>query len=184
MRVAENPCTRYNVNMTESTQPLKIIDYEKKGNLVRFYLGDADCEDYYGDDWDDTPYEHNAGTVYSEYIKGHRDVCFPFDFTVMEVCDGVINSNYCKNDFKEQKVPCIVLVQGELVHPRALDNTLFATFYFGDPMQPSDRIETFQIPDVEELKKMAPAFLPQGTKRPVMDLVRFVQEQKDVADRE
>lgn len=45
---------------------MKIIDFERKGNLVRFYLGDDDLEEWYGDDWNDTPYEHNAGQVYDE----------------------------------------------------------------------------------------------------------------------
>lgn len=43
---------------------MKIIDFERKGNLVRFYLGDDDLVEWYGDDWNDTPYEHNAERVY------------------------------------------------------------------------------------------------------------------------
>lgn len=39
---------------------MKIIDFERKGNLVRFYLGDDDLAEWWGDDWNDTPYEHNA----------------------------------------------------------------------------------------------------------------------------
>ena len=31
---------------------MKIIDFDEKGNVVRFYLGDDNCEDYWGDDWD------------------------------------------------------------------------------------------------------------------------------------
>ena len=78
---------------------MKIIDFEKKGNIVRFYLGEK-TEDwgwtnpeykdytgetpswlkpkdtYYGDDWDDAPYEHNAGQVYEEFIKGQKDIAF------------------------------------------------------------------------------------------------------------
>lgn len=30
---------------------MKIIDFERKGNLVRFYLGDDDLVEWYGDDW-------------------------------------------------------------------------------------------------------------------------------------
>ena len=47
----------------------KIIDFERKGNIVRFYLGDVNNSNgYYGDDWDDVPYEHNAGKVYEQYV--------------------------------------------------------------------------------------------------------------------
>lgn len=47
----------------------KVIDYDKKGNLVRFYLGDIDLGYWTGDDWDDAPYEHNAGMIYEEYVR-------------------------------------------------------------------------------------------------------------------
>ena len=45
--------------------------------MVRFYLGKDTLEKYYGDDWNDTPYECNAGTVYDEYISGTADLVFP-----------------------------------------------------------------------------------------------------------
>lgn len=67
---------------------MKIIDFERKGNLVRFYLGDDDLVEWYGDDWNDTPYEHNAERVYDEYIKGYCDMMFPFDDLVLEPCCG------------------------------------------------------------------------------------------------
>ena len=46
---------------------LKIIDFEKKGNVVRFYYGKDSLKEWYGDDWDDRPYEHNAGEVYHRF---------------------------------------------------------------------------------------------------------------------
>ena len=85
---------------------MKIIDFKKKGNVVRFYLGEETpdwgwtrsdytrngttpdwlkpSDRYYGDDWDDRPYEHNAGQVYEEFIKGYKDVAFDFDDLVLE----------------------------------------------------------------------------------------------------
>lgn len=51
---------------------LKLIDYDKyedRYNRVSLYFGDTECEDYWGDDWNDAPYEHNAGIVYREYVK-------------------------------------------------------------------------------------------------------------------
>ena len=88
---------------------MEIIDFEKRGNQVRFYLGDS-TKDYGGDDWNDSPYEHNAGLVYDEYVLGHIDVVFPFDWMVLEPCDGAYNSCWCKDDFKRRKTPCIVAV--------------------------------------------------------------------------
>ena len=62
---------------------MKIIDFERKGNVVRFFLGADDCFDYWGDDWDDAPYDCNAGTVYSRFVTGRKDVSFPFDSLVL-----------------------------------------------------------------------------------------------------
>jgi hypothetical protein len=49
---------------------MKIIDMHRDGRLIRFFLSQDECNDFYGDDWDDTPYEHNAGTVYDEFVSG------------------------------------------------------------------------------------------------------------------
>lgn len=117
----------------------KIIDFEKKGNVVRFYLGKDDCKNYGGDDWNDKPYEHNAGKVYDEYIVGHRDIAFPFDYSVAEPCDSMeLNSLWCKDDMKARKVPCIVVLE----EPDAWDNDFdrinadsrAIRYYFGDKM--------------------------------------------------
>lgn len=43
---------------------MKIIYWEKKGNVVRFYLCAADLKDWGGDDWSNTTYEHNAGGLF------------------------------------------------------------------------------------------------------------------------
>lgn len=89
---------------------LKIIDFEKKGNVVRFYLGDRDCDDYWGDDWNDRPYEHNAGLVYDRFVVNTLDLAFPFDSLVLEPCDGTINSEHSKEDMKKKLVPCLLIV--------------------------------------------------------------------------
>lgn len=89
---------------------MKVIDFEKKGNLVRFYLGQDDDSDYWGDDWDDSPYECNAGSVYDRYIFGYIDVLYPFDYSVKEPCEGWHNgSSYemSKEGMKEEACPCI-----------------------------------------------------------------------------
>ena len=91
---------------------LKIIDFEVIGNVIKLFLGDKDDDEYYGDDWNDCPYEHNAGIVYDRYIKGWIEVAFPLDFVIMAPeFDGRYygNSPYCKNDFKGGKAPCIVI---------------------------------------------------------------------------
>ena len=89
----------------------EIIDWERKGNIIRFYLGKNGKQ--WGDDWNDTPYEHNAGKVYREFIKGHKDIVVPFEQDVLEPADGHTNSPYCKEDMIKRKVPCIVVASAE-----------------------------------------------------------------------
>lgn len=146
---------------------MKIIDFKKKGNIVRFYLGEKTedwgwtrsdytrkdgstpdwlrpSDTYYGDDWNDRPYEHNAGYVYEEFIKGYKDIAFDFDDLVLEPCEGAWhgNSRWCKYDMVDRKVPCIIIIPKE-VHQDSWD-TAFDTwvgaegikkYYFGDEME-------------------------------------------------
>lgn len=57
---------------------MKIIGWEKNGNVIRFHLAKSGLVDWSGDDWGDSPYEHNAstapmygidGTSYSIYVR-------------------------------------------------------------------------------------------------------------------
>lgn len=125
---------------------MKIIDFMKKGNVVRFYLGADDLKDWHGDDWNDYPYECNAGTVYEEFVSGHRDIAFPFDSLVLEPCSGgtsYTGSGYCKDDMKARRVPCIIVVPADIdddswdssfAHWVGADG--IQKFYFGDKMEP------------------------------------------------
>lgn len=84
---------------------MEIIDCERKGNLIRFYLGKNGKQ--WGDDWDDAPYEHNAGRVYDEFIEDHEDLAVPFDWEVEQPGDRYNNSPYTKKDMVQRKVPCL-----------------------------------------------------------------------------
>ena len=122
---------------------MQIIDFKRKGNVVRFYLGDATAH-YWGDDWDDAPYEHNAGQVYEEFIKGYKDIAFDFDDLVLEPCCGAWhgNSRWCKDDMVARRVPCIIAVPKE-VYKDSWDDSFDAwagsdgiqKFYFGDVLE-------------------------------------------------
>ncbi len=122
---------------------MQIIDFERKGNLVRFYLGKNGKQ--WGDDWDDTPYECNAGAVYNEHVKGMRDIAFPFDSLVLEPQDGAwaaAGSGYCKKDMIKRHVPCIIVVPPELAEDSWRDSfdhwvdcDGVKKYYFGDEME-------------------------------------------------
>jgi len=117
----------------------EIIDFDKKGNSVRFFLGTNGNQ--WGDDWNDAPYEHNASSVYSEHVKGHIDLAFEFDALVLEPSDGTMNSEYTKEEMVKREVPCIVVLPAKHVNDdwRWIDdfNSVLASdksikFYFGD----------------------------------------------------
>lgn len=121
---------------------MQIIDIQKKGNVVRFYLGYNGKQ--WGDDWDDAPYDCNAGTVYEEYVNGTKDIAFTFDDLVLEPCDGTMNCGYCKEDMIKRKVPCLIVVPKEKYeedfiiyndfrHWIGSDGT--KKYYFGDEME-------------------------------------------------
>ena len=111
---------------------MKIIDFQKKGNVVRFYLGNDDLAEWYGDDWNDRPYEHNAGTVYDEFVEATIDVAFPFDWYVIEPQDDWCynhNTEYCKDDFVARNAPCIVVVPIECMDMDELNYGMNADSY-------------------------------------------------------
>lgn len=133
---------------------MQIIDFVRKGNVVRFLLGDA-SSDYWGDDWDDAPYDCNAGEVYDKYVKGHRDIIFPFDDLVLEPCDGAYGDTWVtKEDMKNRRVPCIIVVPKALyedTYKDAFRDWVGADgihkFFFGDEMEPEKEEDREQKPE-------------------------------------
>lgn len=125
---------------------MQIIDFEKKGNVVRFYLGDA-SQPYWGDDWNDAPYA-DADTVDKRFIKGHRDIAFPFDDLVLEPSDGG-NLLVSKEDMRQRTFPCIIVVPYELYgyvpwHDKFSDwmgVDGVREYYFGDELKLEDEME-------------------------------------------
>lgn len=125
----------------------KIIDFETKGNVVRFYLGADDCSDYWGDDWDDSPYDCNAGRVYEQYVTGFKDVSFPFDSLVLEPSSEWQGSRvwYSKEDMKNRLVPCIIVIPKNVTGDRWADRfddwigtDGIKKIYFGDSEESLD----------------------------------------------
>ena len=125
---------------------MKIIDFAKKGNVVRFFLGNDDLSEWWGDDWDDAPYDCNAGEVYDEYKAGYRDIAFSFGDIVLEPCNGVMNCHYSKEDMIKRRVPCIIVVPEEIEDESwyGEDFAYWASvdgvkrYYFGDRMEMKD----------------------------------------------
>ena len=95
---------------------LKIIDWETCGNVVRFYLGDMNNTDYWGDDWNDVPYEYNAGRVSCDDILYAVDIGIPLTCTVIETNAGYENTNspFSKEDIKNGEIPCIGIIEQDV----------------------------------------------------------------------
>ena len=120
----------------------KIIDLEIKGNTVRYYLAKDDTilKEYWGDDWDDRPYEHNASTVYGQYIEKIVDVFYPYDMMVVEPSNDWNysgNSPFSKEDFKDRKAPrvCIYYPSNpwdDLPYSRVMADENVCRVYYGD----------------------------------------------------
>lgn len=129
----------------------EVIDFERKGNVIRFYIGENGRQ--WGDDWNDCPYDCNAGAVYNEFIEDEYDISIPFDWQVLEPCDGVVNCNYSKQDMIRRLIPCLILVPPRLLEG-VYDQENFYKFigssagtgvirvYFGDTIaEISERLE-------------------------------------------
>lgn len=116
--------------MSKNIRELEVIDFKKKGNAVRLFLGKNGPQT--GDDWDDTPYEHNAEEVSPEYIEGAVDLYFPVDNDVREPADDCINSSYCKDDFKFKKSWCIWVTESMWGSECHLDPV---AIFFGDTLK-------------------------------------------------
>ena len=104
---------------------MKVIDFVHYGNTFGLYLGEDNCNDYWGDDWNDAPYEHNAGRVYPEYIQGYVEFGFPLKYSVCEACEGYLNSPFSKEDMKDREVQCLTIS----AEP---ETEIYFRIYFGD----------------------------------------------------
>ena len=71
---------------------LRILDAVNKGSEITIYLGLPDVEPT-GDDWEDAPWDCNAGTVYEKYIIASLHILLNDDMWVDEV-----NTSCCKED--------------------------------------------------------------------------------------
>lgn len=88
---------------------MKIIDCDVKGNVVRLHLGDDDLADWGGDDWNDRPYDCNAGPVEDRYVSAVMDVAVPWRFGVLEPKDERVNCEFSRDDMKARRVPMLLV---------------------------------------------------------------------------
>lgn len=92
----------------------KLIDFDLDGGsqFIRLYVGAPDLEKWWGDDWDDCPYEHNAGEVYLKFVTHVIDVALPASVVALEPATGELNSSWAKENMQNRMV-CMVAVTGD-----------------------------------------------------------------------
>ena len=67
------------------------------------YFTTQELSKQWGDDWNDAPYEHNAGSPYDE--KGQNIKKIAFDGDLEPPCEGYVNSKYSVEDINAKAVP-------------------------------------------------------------------------------
>lgn len=127
---------------------LKLIDFEKKCNQLRLFFGNN--EKPWGDDWDDAPYQHNAGRVYSEFIKDTAVLSFYYDDIVYEPSDDYNFQDVSKEMMLKKKVPAFVALPVKYREPESywkcysfaelLADSHTIPFYFGMTVKEIDEI--------------------------------------------
>lgn len=118
--------------------------YSEMRSIIYLWFGDEGVTDYGGDDWDDAPYEHNAGHVSDEYVHDIVRIALPLGLTGVEPADGYENSPFCKDDLKSGIAPCVVIVPssiadldaawGNNLYPVCLGSREALRIYHGDDL--------------------------------------------------
>ena len=74
----------------------------------------SNWEHQWGDDWDDRPYEHNAGLPYESYYDGDKEIPISIKTVYFDLnwgwempCSNVDNSRYSVKDINNHRVPWI-----------------------------------------------------------------------------
>lgn len=87
---------------------------EPDGNKAYFT---SNLEKQWGDDWDDKPYEHNAGGPYDSYFEGEKKIPIKLKEVYFELpwnhytmpCSGTNNSRYSVKDINNHCIPWMVI---------------------------------------------------------------------------
>jgi len=88
---------------------MKIIDWKASPIAIRLYLAKDDLAYWWGDDWDDAPWQCNAGPVYDRFVSAHIDIILPEETEVWEPGGITSPSEYIsKEDIIKRQLPIIV----------------------------------------------------------------------------
>lgn len=91
---------------------MKVIDFERHNDVITLYFGEINDFSYTGKNWNLHPYERVAGRV-NNYLTT-LDIKFPPNIrAITPDTDPAYRkgSPYCKNDFKRELLPYLVVTK-------------------------------------------------------------------------
>lgn len=114
---------------------------------LELYFTEQDLDKQWGDDWDDAPYEHNAGLPYDEdytqpeqgiengraiypKIQIHKVIIEPKDWGINLITPRtkMINSNYSVEDINKGDIPWLVIKKNDKVIDTVMAGTTYIEF--------------------------------------------------------
>ena len=114
---------------------------------LELYFTEQDLDKQWGDDWDDAPYEHNAGLPYDEdytqpeqgiengrgiypKIQIHKVIIEPKDWGINLITPRtkMINSNYSVEDINKGAIPWLVIKKNDKVIDTVMAGTTYTEF--------------------------------------------------------
>lgn len=88
-------CREYSIPDLDKAKDMKLCYVDDSSA----YFTDEPLDEVWGDDWDDVPYEHNAGTPYGDTLE----LMFSH-LNLYEPCWGYVNSPYSVKDINSGAV--------------------------------------------------------------------------------
>lgn len=94
--------------------------------MAALYYMDKDAKDVWGDDWDDIPYEHNAGEPYVRDGDTLEKIIVevPYESTMVLPCDGYLNSPYSVEMINTGQIPWIKFIDGNHLYTLKANSTV------------------------------------------------------------
>lgn len=126
---------------------MNIIDLQVNGSFITIFLGENGKQ--WGDDWDDAPFEHNAGQVYDKFVKEKLNFCLSPEYEFTSPSSFYSNSPFSMESFRDRKVPRYIITK---------QNKWWSSFE--EALCDKDAIQIYFGDSIDELKRKFPAYIP------------------------
>lgn len=127
---------------------MKILDFDKKGNAIRFYLGKDNLKGWYGDDWDD---RGCTDRVYDEFVSEVKDIVIPYKHSVYSPFDFYHNEDqFSKDMFKSGNIPMLVIVKDE---DKDYKNYEYHSYDWNSALGDKDSIAIYMGEDIQKVEE-------------------------------